>query len=76
MNAPNSCPICGATTEWKLIDTTKKGFSAKSALIGGVLLGGIGLVAGAFGKKKALYQCVKCNFSHEYDGLAEKDKNK
>lgn len=74
MKAPEKCPICGASEEWKLIDTTKKGFSAKNAIIGGVLLGGFGLVAGASGKKKSLYQCLKCGFSHEYDGEADKEK--
>lgn len=74
MNAPNNCPMCGEKENWKLIDTTKKGFNAKNAVIGGVLLGGIGLAAGFLGKKKSLYQCVKCGFSHEYDGIATKDK--
>ncbi|MGN0822538.1 MAG: hypothetical protein ACI4NG_02075 [Candidatus Gallimonas sp.] len=73
MNAPNKCPICGDKENWKLIDTTKKGFNAKNAVIGGVLLGGIGLAAGLSGKKESLYQCVKCGFSHEYDGVADKD---
>lgn len=74
MKAPNKCPICGATEEWKLIDTSKKGFNAKNAIIGGVLLGAVGLVAGASGKKKSLYKCIRCGFSHEYDGEAEKEK--
>ena len=73
MNTPNKCPICGDKENWKLIDTTKKGFNAKNAVIGGVLFGGIGLAAGLSGKKKSLYQCVKCVFSHEYDGVADKD---
>ena len=33
MNAPNNCPICGEKENWKLIDTTKKGFNAKNAVI-------------------------------------------
>lgn len=74
MNAPNNCPICNEKDGWKLIDTTKKGFNAKNAVIGGIFLGGIGLAAGLSGKKKSLYQCVKCGFSHEYDGIATKDK--
>lgn len=76
MNAPNNCPICGEKENWKLIDTTKKGFNAKNAVIGGVLLGGVGLAAGFSGKRKSLYQCVKCGFSHEYDGIADKDTQK
>lgn len=73
MKAPNSCPMCSETEGWTLIDTTKKGFNAKKALIGGILLGGVGLAAGAFGNKKALYVCKKCGFQHEYDGVAEKN---
>lgn len=75
MQAPNKCPMCGAQDEWHLIDTAKKGFNAKHAVIGGLLLNGVGLVAGFSGKRKSLYQCGKCGFSHEYDGdIAEKDK--
>lgn len=36
MKAPNLCPMCGESNGWKLIDTTKKGFNAKHAVIGGV----------------------------------------
>lgn len=73
MQAPNKCPMCGAQDEWHLIDTAKKGFNAKHAVIGGLLLGGVGLAAGFSGKRKSIYQCGKCGFSHEYDGdIAEK----
>ncbi len=75
MKAPNTCPMCGEREGWKLIDTSQKGFNAKNAVIGGVLLGGVGLVAGFSGKQKSIYQCVKCGFYHEYDGgVAEKDQ--
>ena len=42
--APNKCPMCGEVTNWKLVDTTKKGFSVGKAAAGAVLLGPIGLV--------------------------------
>ena len=71
MDAPNECPICGESEGWKLIDVTKKGFNSKKAIIGGALLGVVGLAAGVNGKKKALYLCSKCGFSHEYDGVAK-----
>ena len=75
MQAPNNCPMCGERDNWRLIDTTKKCFNAKNAIIGGVLLGGVGLAAGFSGKRKSIYQCGKCGFSHEYDGgIADKDK--
>ena len=77
MNAPNCCPMCGERDGWKLIDTSKKGFNAKYAVIGGILLGGIGLAAGFSGKQKTTYQCAKCDFYHEYDGnVADKDFKK
>ena len=65
--APNVCPICGERTGWKKVDTSNKGFSVGKAAVGAVLLGPVGLVGGALGKKKATYYCAKCNFSHEYD---------
>ena len=75
MQAPNCCPMCGESDGWKLIDTSKKGFNVKHAVIGGVLLGGIGLAAGFSGKQKSIYKCTKCGFYHEYDGgVADKDK--
>ncbi|MDE6850571.1 MAG: hypothetical protein K2J54_04510 [Clostridia bacterium] len=46
--------MCDEKENWKLIDTTKKGFNAKNAVIVGVLLGGIGLVAGFSGKNKCV----------------------
>ncbi|MDE7464348.1 MAG: hypothetical protein K2M48_04880 [Clostridiales bacterium] len=73
MKAPNNCPICNSREEWRLIDSTKKGFSGGKAVVAGALFGMVGLAAGFMGKKKSLYQCVACGFSHEYDGVADKD---
>lgn len=64
--APDRCPICGEIANWRLVDETKKGFSVGKAAIGAVLLGPIGLVGGALGKKKRCYYCGKCGFNHEY----------
>ena len=66
--APNKCPMCGEVANWKLVDTDKKGFSVGKAGVGAVLLGPVGLVGGALGKKKSTYYCGKCGFSHEYNG--------
>ena len=66
--APSKCPICGKSEKWKLVDTSKKGFSVGKAAVGGILLGPVGLVGGALGKKKKTYYCGDCGFSHEYDG--------
>ena len=63
---PDQCPICGEKEGWVLIENGKKGFSAGKALIGGFILGPIGLVAGALGKKTSSYYCKKCGFKHDY----------
>lgn len=52
---------------WKEIDTQKKGFSVGKAALGGILLGPVGLIGGALGKKKVWYACGKCGFQHEYN---------
>ena len=67
MSAPNRCPICGETLMWKKVDAQKKGFSVGKAAIGGFLLGPVGLLGGALGKKKVWYACGKCGFQHEYN---------
>lgn len=64
--APDKCPMCGERVNWKLVDTANKGFSVSKAAVGAVLLGPVGLVGGALGKKKRYYYCGKCGFNHEY----------
>src|SRR5665213_1549145 len=50
------CPKCGSSQ----ITANKKGFSGKKAIIGDILVGPIGLVAGAFGSSKVLITCLAC----------------
>lgn len=64
--APDKCPMCGERVNWKLVDTANKGLSVGKAAVGAVLLGPVGLVGGALGKKKRYYYCGKCGFNHEY----------
>lgn len=66
MSAPNKCPMCGERRNWKKVDKQYKGFSVGKAAVGAALLGPVGLVGGALGKKKVFYCCGKCGFSHEY----------
>jgi len=68
MKAPSRCPMCGSAGKWKQIDSQKKGFSLGKAAVGGVLLGPVGLLGGALGKKKVFYCCGNCGFKHEYNG--------
>lgn len=65
--APSCCPSCGAVDEWNIVGTGNQGFSVGKAAIGGLLLGPIGLVGGALGKKKVVYYCRNCQFQRAYD---------
>jgi len=65
---PSECPMCGEVTNWKKVDTDRKGFSGGKAVAGAVLLGPLGLAAGALGKKKSTYWCGQCGFNHDYKG--------
>lgn len=67
MKAPKKCPMCGEEEKWIQIDETKKGFSVGKAAVGGILLGPVGLIGGALGKKKVAFACGNCRFQHEYD---------
>lgn len=50
------CPKCGSTE----LHAEKQGFSGKKALVGAVLTGGIGLLAGTIGSKNVNITCMKC----------------
>ncbi len=53
MAVPRKCPMCGEELNWKQVDRQNKGFSVGKAAVGAILLGPMGLVGGALGKKKA-----------------------
>lgn len=65
--APMRCPACGSVAGWRKVDTGNKGFSVGKAAVGGVLLGPVGLVGGALGKKKDTYYCTDCGFRNDYN---------
>jgi len=50
------CPKCGSTQ----LAADKKGFGLGKAIVGGVLTGGVGLLAGFIGSRKVLVTCLKC----------------
>jgi DNA-directed RNA polymerase subunit RPC12/RpoP len=50
------CPRCGSTS----LSGNKKGFGIGKAIVGSMLTGGIGLVAGNIGAKKVCVTCLKC----------------
>jgi predicted RNA-binding Zn-ribbon protein involved in translation (DUF1610 family) len=52
------CPKCGSNQ----ITANKKGFSGGKALVGGVLTGGVGLLAGTIGSKKIIITCLSCGY--------------
>ena len=62
---PKTCPNCGKSNTIELMGERTGGFSGGKAVVGAVLLGPLGLVAGAFGKKKVMYQCKQCGYTVE-----------
>lgn len=50
------CPKCGCTQ----LSTQKRGMDAGGALVGALLLGPLGLLAGAPGANKVVITCLKC----------------
>lgn len=52
------CPKCYSTS----LSANKKGFGIGKAVVGGVLTGGIGLVAGNINAKKVRITCLKCGY--------------
>ena len=50
------CPKCKSNQ----LSANKKGFSFKNALFGGVLTGGVGLIAGTIGSSKVRITCLNC----------------
>ncbi|MEE9214112.1 MAG: hypothetical protein V3U54_04840 [Thermodesulfobacteriota bacterium] len=53
---PIKCPKCGSAQ----LTANKQGFGPGKAAIGGVLTGGIGLLAGFIGSGKLKITCLKC----------------
>lgn len=66
MKAPEKCPMCGEVTKWVLVDDQRHGFSVGKAALGAIIVGPIGLLGGALGKKQYNYCCGSCGFSHTY----------
>jgi len=64
---PMYCPRCGKIGWADKIAEGKGGFSTGKAAAGAVLLGPVGLLGGALGKKQYTYQCKHCNFQATYN---------
>lgn len=66
---PSRCPCC-KSDKWVSagVNNNKSGFSAGKAAAGAILLGPIGIVAGALGKKHTYVTkvCQDCHFSYTY----------
>lgn len=58
------CPKCH-TGYLRAVSERKGGFSGGKAVAGAILLGPLGIAAGALGKKKVMYQCSKCGYMVE-----------
>lgn len=59
-----TCPKC-RIGYLNAIGERKGGFSGGKAAVGAILVGPIGLAAGALGKKKVTYQCNRCGYAIE-----------
>lgn len=59
----SKCPSCGSIEGWNKVDgNARKGFSGGKAVAGAIVLGPVGLAAGALGKKADEYYCRECGF--------------
>ena len=58
------CPKC-RRGYLKAIGERTGGFSGGKAAFGAIMLGPLGLAAGALGKKKVMYQCQNCGYTVE-----------
>jgi predicted RNA-binding Zn-ribbon protein involved in translation (DUF1610 family) len=58
------CPKC-YVGYLRAVSERKGGFSGGKAVAGAILLGPLGIAAGALGKKKVMYQCSKCGYMVE-----------
>lgn len=58
------CPKCGMGY-LAPVSERKGGFSGGKAAVGAVIAGPVGLVAGALGRKKTMYQCNRCGYMVE-----------
>jgi len=66
------CPKCNSTQ----LFFDKKGFSGTKALVGGLLTGGIGLLAGLHGKNDIIITCINCNNKFTPKDLIELESQK
>ncbi|ALJ24022.1 hypothetical protein AO203_09705 [Lactobacillus gallinarum] len=66
-NKPPHCPKCKSTNV-QAVGQHKKGFSLGKAVVGSVLTGGIGVLAGFAGKKtkKIDMICMNCGNKFKY----------
>lgn len=54
-----TCPKCNSNQ----LTANKKGFGVGKALVGGVLLGGVGLLGGFVGSGRVKITCLKCGYT-------------
>lgn len=59
-----TCPKC-RLGYFTAVGQRTGGFSGGKAIAGAVLLGPVGLAAGALGKKKITYRCNRCGYTVE-----------
>lgn len=63
--ALKKCPKCKKIGTFEMASERKGGVSKGKAAAGAVLLGPIGLLGGALGKRKVTYQYTNCGYTVE-----------
>ncbi len=64
---PVHCPKCGSWKWYEQGQVNNGGYSFKKGIIGTVVMGPIGAVAGINGKKSIVYYCQNCGFTRSYN---------
>lgn len=62
-----SCPKCGGTE----LENAKQGFGVGKAVVGGLVAGPVGLLAGLAGKNKEVYKCTRCKHKFKFTDTKE-----
>lgn len=60
-----TCPSCRRTGYMTVLGERKGGFSGGKAVAGAVLLGPVGLLGGALGKRIKTIKCPFCGYTFE-----------
>ena len=66
-NIPDKCPSCGSIEGWVNLGHSREGYSIYKAALPTLIVGPIGLLAGALGHHSLTYRCNNCGYEKVYD---------